>query len=116
MSHNFSHSFVSLMNYVDDDYVINDLCKMARKSKGNRIQIQWLPSRFIISWKYSLRVRKAIVSYQKYLNTHLENHGVVKGMIDEMRTDIYLRNNHQVWVEAYLRDSRGREYCQYVSY
>ncbi|MEP6819663.1 MAG: hypothetical protein ABJA18_09025 [bacterium] len=43
IAHNFSHSFVSLMNYVDDGYVIDDLLQVARDANGERVSIQWIP-------------------------------------------------------------------------
>src|SRR5438046_292404 len=41
IAHNFTHSFVSFMNYVDDGYVIDDLLEVARN--GKPISIQWIP-------------------------------------------------------------------------
>lgn len=32
VAHNFSHSFVSYMNYFDDDYVIEDLLQIVRET------------------------------------------------------------------------------------
>ena len=32
--HNFGHSFVSLMNYVDDEYILDVLPELARHSPG----------------------------------------------------------------------------------
>ncbi len=43
MSHNFSHSFVSLMNYVDDGYVFEDLFDLAKENEGKVVSIQWIP-------------------------------------------------------------------------
>ena len=41
--HNFGHSFTSLMNYVDGDYVIDELVKI--HSQGYDIKIDWLTRR-----------------------------------------------------------------------
>ncbi|AWY00274.1 hypothetical protein A8139_09885 [Marinomonas primoryensis] len=38
--HNFGHSFVSLMNYVDEDYVIDEIGKIHKQ--GYDIEINWL--------------------------------------------------------------------------
>lgn len=35
--HNFGHSFTSLMNYVDDDYVIDELDKI--HAEGHDIEV-----------------------------------------------------------------------------
>lgn len=116
MSHNFSHSFVSLMNYVDDGYVIDDLIVMAREAKSEHISVQWIPRKSYGSTNFSDRVRKSIAINQDWLPKHLASHGVDESMIAEMRTDIYCTPSHQVWVKAYLKDNRGKEYEAYVSY
>ena len=37
--HNWSHSFVSLMNYVDDDYVIGELGKILLRDEVESVII-----------------------------------------------------------------------------
>ena len=41
VAHNFSQSFVSYMNYFDDDYVIEDLLRIVRNAEGGRVSICW---------------------------------------------------------------------------
>lgn len=116
MSHNFSHSFVSLMNYVDDGYVVDDLIVMAREAKGEPISVQWIPKKSYESSKFSNRVRKSIAINQDWLPKHLASHGVDESIIAEMRTDIFRTPSHQIWVKAYLKDNRGKEYEADVGY
>ena len=42
--HNFGHSFLSLMNYVDGVYIIDDLTDIMKK--GHDIEIDWLNGEF----------------------------------------------------------------------
>ena len=42
--HNFGHSFVSLMNYVDGVYVIDELFDI--RKRGHDIEIDWLKNTF----------------------------------------------------------------------
>ena len=35
VSHNFGHSFISLMNYIHDDYILGHLLKQARLTTDN---------------------------------------------------------------------------------
>ena len=42
VSHNFGHSFVSLMNYIEDDYFLGHLLKQVKKTKLNRLEIDVL--------------------------------------------------------------------------
>jgi hypothetical protein len=104
------------MNYVDDGYVIDDLRDLARKEKGNRVSIQWLPKKNYTWFSLNKRIRKSIRYYQKWLPEHMQNHGINTGVVKELRTDVFLTNNRQVRVESYVRDSRGKEYVQNVVY
>lgn len=115
IAHNFSHSFVSSMNYVDDGFVIDDLRQLARQADGERISIHWLPD----SGRQAAlpeRVLKAIANYKAVLAGHVRAAGSDVEAIREFRTDIYLKPNKQVAVEAYLLDDRGKEYVCSVSY
>jgi len=109
VAHNFSHSFVSYMNYVDDGYVIDDLLQLARKANGERISIHWIPdseSQQVLT----PRVLKSIAYHKEWLPKHIQNSGASIDVIREFRTDIFLKPNKQVEVQAYLVDDRGKEY------
>ena len=114
MSHNFSHSFVSLMNYVDDGYVIDDLREMAKRARGETVSIIWFPKKRNIFPAFNKRVRKSITLSRKWLPNHMKNHEVDESMISEMRTDIYMAKNNQIYVKAYIKDIRGKEHIKGV--
>ena len=42
VSQNFGHSFISLMNYIDNDYFLGHLLKQARKTILNRLEVDIL--------------------------------------------------------------------------
>ena len=107
-AHNFSHSFVSYMNYFDDGYVIDDLLQLVRKAADERIRIQWIPDSAIQNG-LPPRVQKSIAHYKEWLPKHLLDSGVDIEMIREFRTEIFLRPNKQVAVHAFLVDDRGKE-------
>ena len=104
------------MNYVDDDYVMGDLIKIATRARGKTISIYWYPQKSNIVPAFNLRIRKSISSSRIWLIKHMKNHGVQEGMIAEMRTDIYMAKNRQVFVNAYVKDIRGKEHLQNVTY
>ncbi|HEY9405679.1 MAG TPA: hypothetical protein VIQ24_23720 [Pyrinomonadaceae bacterium] len=109
VAHNFSHSFVSFMNYVDDGYVIDDLRQLARKANGERISIHWLPE----SQRQPplpQRVLKSIANYKARLPDLVRSSGGSVEAIREFRTDIFLKPNKQIVVEARLLDDRGKEH------
>ena len=114
MAHNFSHSFVSCMNYFDDGYVIDDIRKLVVTSRTKRLSIQWLPAKPYRFPRLTRRVRKSIRHYQKFLLEHLQHHRVSAKAIAEMRTDFYINARLGMSIESYLRDDRGREYKQRI--
>ena len=115
MSHNFTHSFVSLMNYVNGGYVIDDLKNMARKAKGETIAIDWLSEEGDYLPFFTDRVIESISNSKEYLPKHMAKHQVSIEMVSEMRTDIYIKNN-KILVNAYLKDIHGKEYLNNVEY
>ncbi len=109
IAHNFSHSFVSYMNYVDDGYVMDDLRQLAREANGERVSIHWIPDS---NHHPSLtqRVLKSIANRKAWLPQHVHNSGANIEAIREFKTDIFLKPNKQIAVEAYLLDDRGKEH------
>jgi hypothetical protein len=113
IAHNFSHSFVSYMNYFDDGHVVDDLLQLARQANGERIRVQWIPE-LPITDAWSPRIQKSIAHYRSWLPRHITNSGACIDAIHEFRTDIFLKPNKQIAVEAYLLDDRGKEHIAQV--
>ena len=113
IAHNFSHSFVGYTNYFDDGHVVDDLLQLARQANGERISIQWIPDS-TCDQHWPPRVSKSITHYKKWLPTHIKNSGGQLEAIREFRTDIFLKPNKQVAVEAYLIDDRGKKHVSKV--
>jgi len=114
-AHNFSHSFVSYTNYVDDGYVIDDLRQLARKANGERISIYWIPESKVQK-SLPQRVLKSIANYKAWLPKHFQNSGADLKAVREFQTDIFLKANKQIAVEARLLDDRGKEHICSVSF
>lgn len=115
IAHNFSHSFVSYMNYVDDGYVIDDLRQLARQANGERVSIHWIPDSRCQA-PLPQRVLKSIANHKAWLPSHVHNSGANMEAIREFRTDIFLQANKQIAVEAHLLDDRGKEHVCRVSF
>jgi hypothetical protein len=109
VAHNFSHSFVSYMNYLDGGYVIDDLRQLAREANGERISIHWIPDSTTQA-PLPQRVLKSIANYKACFPDHVQRSGASIDAIREFRTDIFLKPNKQIAVEAHLVDDRGKEY------
>lgn len=97
------------MNYVDDGHVIDDLRQLARQANGERISIHWIPD-FKCQADLPQRVLKSIANYKAWLPSHIHNSGATIEAIREFRTDIFLKPNKQIAVEACLVDDRGKEH------
>src|SRR5215510_11253394 len=99
VAHNFSHSFVSYTNYFDDGYVVDDLLQVVRKANGERLSIQWIPEAPVPD-SLTPRILESIAYYKAWLPEHVTNSGARLEAIREFRTDIFLKPNKQVAVEA----------------
>jgi hypothetical protein len=97
------------MNYVDGGHVVDDLLQLARQANGERISIQWIPDSESEQF-LTPRVLKSIANHREWLPRHIENSGARLEVIREFRTDIFLKPNKQVAVQAYLVDDRGKEH------
>jgi hypothetical protein len=114
MAHNWTHSFMSGMNWVDGDFVFEDLHKLARERRGQKVVITWVPERQEELFALTSRVRESLKYYRKALPEHLARHKIELGAIQEMRTEVYVAENHRMYVRSYVLDSRGKEHVQFV--
>jgi len=113
VAHNFSHSFVSYMNYFDDDYVIEDLLRIVRNAESGRVSICWLPDSQPPAG-LTPRILKSIAHYKAWLPSHIANAGADLAAIREFKPEIFLKPNKQIAVEAHLIDDRGKEHVANV--
>ena len=109
VAHNFTHSFVSFNNYVDDGFVIDDLRQLVREANGERVSIVWLPVQ-AQSPSLTPRILKSIEYYKADLPRFVLASGSEISSIREFRSEIFLKPNKQIAVEGYLVDHRGRVY------
>jgi hypothetical protein len=66
VSHNFGHSFVSLMNYVKTDYFLGVLLKQMRKTKLNRLEVDILNDKSKPEKLLTRKILPTIKRYNKY--------------------------------------------------
>ena len=109
IAHNFSHSFMSGMNYVDDGHVVHDLLAMVREAEGQRVSIDWI-SDSVREQAFPARVKKSIALYKEWLPKHVEDAGGSIESIREFRTEVFVKRNKQIAAEAHLVDDRGKKY------
>jgi hypothetical protein len=105
---------MSGMNYVDGRFVFEDLHDLARERRGEKIIVSWIPRRDAELFRFTPRVRKCIRYYRKALEKHITRHRIDPHALKEMRTEVYVGENFRMYVRAYARDNRGKEYSQFV--
>jgi hypothetical protein len=108
--HNFGHSFTSLLNWVDDGHVIDDLASI--HNKGHDIEIDWLSGRFKPSSEETPRIKKSIrCSRGDSLRRQLASQNVD---LDKLESLVFRwPEGQRKFMQA--RDDRGKEYKIYVN-
>ena len=107
--HNFGHSFLSFTNYVDEEYVIDELFDII--ARGHDIEIDWLQKAFIPAEEITPRIKKSIDDYAAQLKQHMQSHAVDMDRIKAMKLHWPAQGRKYMWA----KDDRGKEYKIYVA-
>jgi hypothetical protein len=114
MAHNWSHSFMSEMNYVDGAFVYEDVYKLARERRGEKVIINWIPADSEVSRDLPSRVQKCAEAYWAGLSEHLRRHHVDASALKIFRTEVYVAENFRMYVRAFVIDDRDKEHVAFV--
>ena len=107
--HNLGHSFLSLTNYVDGDYVIDELFTI--RSRGFDIEIDWLNNTFIPKEELTSRIKKSMAYYSEKLTRNMQSQNVDLNLIKALKLHWPAKGRKYMWAE----DDRGKEYKIYIS-
>jgi hypothetical protein len=123
VSHNFSHSFISLMNYINDDYFLGHLLKQARATKLSNLQIDVLKNKASPDPLLTKEVSLSTEYWNKWFPRLVESSGssmaFVKSATMTIELDLntirpYSSNNDLTEspfsCEMSIIDDRGKEY------
>lgn len=123
IAHNFGHSFISLMNYINDDYFLGHLLKQARKTNLNRLEIDIIKNIAAPEQLLTISIKDSINSWVKRFPTLVKDGGSSMDFIksakmtiefDIERTRLYSHNNKYIenpfTCEIIIVDDRGKEY------
>lgn len=123
VSYNFSHSFISLMNYINDDYFIGHLLKQARATKLNRLQIDILQNKAVPEPLLTKEIFNSIEHWNNWFPTLVESSGssmeFVKSATMTIEFDLKTTKPHSTHsdlmespfsCEMLIIDDRGKEY------
>lgn len=75
VSHNFGHSFISLMNYINDDYFLGHLLKQARKTKCNKLTVDILKNIAEPNELLTDQIKSSIEHWNRWFPTLVANSG-----------------------------------------
>ena len=107
--HNFGHSFLSLMNYVEGIYVVDELTDI--RVKGHDIEIDWLNKTFAPEEEATKAILKALDMYCSDLNRHLHSQDVELDKLQTLKLFCPARGKKYM----FARDDRDREYKIFIT-
>jgi hypothetical protein len=109
MLHNFGHSFVSLMNYVDGEYAIDLLATALKELPEDRLEVHFPSRRIEPPAEYSPKLRKSVAFWADSLPRHMASHGVTQDALPELVLVIFgdARGMHS---RVQATDDRGKKY------
>ena len=105
---------MSGVQYIDGRFVFEDMRELARQKRGERITVSWIPKRNEELAVLTPRARKCVRNMRRELPEYLLRCGLNEDGIEELRTEIYVGANSRLYVRAFARDDRGREYKSFV--
>jgi len=113
MLHNFGHSFVSLMNYVDDEYILDVLPRLARKVAGHEIDINFANGEISPSGEYPVTFHKSVSYWREWLPKHMNHHRIEAQRLSDVHIRYRLvKMGHEIIVS--VTDDRGKEHKVFV--
>ena len=107
--HNLGHSFLSLMNYVDGGYIIDELFNI--RSRGFDIEIDWLNNTFIPEEELTSKIKKSMAYYSENLTRNMQSQNVDLNRINALKLHWPAKGRKYMWA----KDDRGKEYRIYIS-
>lgn len=105
---------MSNMNYLDDGFVYEDMYAMARERHGSKVIIRWIPATSEELIGFPSRVIKSVMAYRAGLEEHLRRHSIDAAALIEFRTEVYVAENFQMHVRAFVVDDRKREHISFI--
>ncbi len=123
VSHNFGHSFISLMNYINDDYFLGHLLKQARATKLNRLEVDILNNTAEPEELLTKPIRSSIDNWNKRFPELVDSSGSTMEFVkqatmviefDLQKQRAYAGNNNLLespfYCEISIVDDRGKIY------
>lgn len=104
--HNFTDSFVSLVNYSEDGYVM-DLVEIFLRKNGGRVVVKWTPALEVSHLSLPSGVVRAARRYADWFPRLAQSMGVDSARIPMLLT-VFEEDGQRVKVDTTGADDRGR--------
>ena len=88
VSHNFVHSFISLINYINDDYFLGHLLKQVRKTKLNKLTVNILKNKTEPNKLITKQIKTSIEHWNKRFPALVENSGSTMAFVKDTKLSI----------------------------
>ncbi len=106
MAHNFAHSFVSGMNYVDGTFVVDEIRRILRTLGEMELVIDFLHAQIQPATVQSPILMKSVGFYQLWLPEHAAQHRVELTRVHQLEVRFSGRGKHAACVVV-VTDDRG---------
>jgi hypothetical protein len=121
VSHNFGHSFISLMNYIHDDYFLGHLLKQARLTNLNKLDVDMLADIASPDGLLTKPIRDSIHHWCKWFPDLVKNSGSTMDFVSkatmtiefDLKKELPKMSGHvesPFTCEIKIIDDRGKEY------
>jgi hypothetical protein len=121
VSHNFGHSFISLMNYINDDYLLGHLLTQARKTNINKLMVDILKNNAGPTELLTREINDSIKRYCDWFPTLVNESGSTMDYVTSatMTIEFNLKTSrpynetiteNPFSCEIVIIDNRGKEY------
>lgn len=105
--HNFTDSFMSLVNYAGDGYAADAVMDFLRETGCGKLEVRWLPSLEMEAGGLSENAESAIARYARWIPDLAASMGVDSARIADMRT-VFSVFGKGIRADTSGRDDRGR--------
>jgi hypothetical protein len=105
--HNFTDSFMSLVNYSGDGYVVDALDDFLRNNDCGRLDVRWLPELQVGHMEVPEKLGSAFSSYAHWIPALADSMGVEVAKIVDMRT-VFSVDGSRVRADTLGVDDRGK--------
>jgi hypothetical protein len=105
MAHNFAHSFVSAINYVNDSYIVDELASILRNRHILEVRINFLTGMVEPTLNSNL-LDIAIEQYRRWLPNHAMGHRVDITKIIQLEL-VCVRATAPLNCTLFVQDDRG---------